>query len=125
VQVDPVGFGLENFDRLGRWRSTELDAAGQPTACTISGVGDIIGVGTFVGAAELGDMLLKDDRLETCMAKQYLRFSQGRLLMAEEQPLLDGVVSKYKEQSRTLQAVVLAYVASPDFVLSRADGVSP
>src|SRR5690606_26349670 len=55
--MDPLGFGFENFDTLGRFRATE---SGQ----TIDASGSIIDSdvdGTFVGVRELADKLAASD----------------------------------------------------------------
>jgi hypothetical protein len=85
--MDPIGFGLENYDSQGRYRSTqfwkpkakakpeeadvwELVKAGTSgaTQCSIAGQGEIAGVGTFKGPAQLEDLLLKSPRLNRCVA---------------------------------------------------------
>ncbi len=55
--MDPLGFGLENYDTLGRYREFEIDnpetADVDESTCAIPGEGEITGVGTFRGPAEL------------------------------------------------------------------------
>jgi len=73
-QMDPIGFGLENYDQLGRYRTVE------PTApeCVIDGVGEIVDVGTFRGPAELADLLLETRDIDRCVVEQLYRFAVGR-----------------------------------------------
>jgi hypothetical protein len=74
-QMDPIGFGLENFDGRGRFRATEPGSA----ECSIDGNGEVAGVGTFHGPGELGDLLLGTKGLTTCIATQVYRFMSGRV----------------------------------------------
>jgi hypothetical protein len=72
--MDPVGFGLENFDPSGRFREHDKD---EPT-CKISGVGELAGVGKFRGPAELSELVLSSGQWNACAATQLLRFAIGR-----------------------------------------------
>jgi hypothetical protein len=74
TQLEPVGFGLENYDTAGRYRTHEPD---RPD-CTIDGTGNLDGVGAFSGPAELADLMIEDGRVDECVAKQLLRFALGR-----------------------------------------------
>ncbi|NNE92119.1 MAG: DUF1588 domain-containing protein [Verrucomicrobiales bacterium] len=52
-KIDPIGFGLENFDATGRWRTTE---AGKP----VDASGELFGSGAeFSGPVELRNLLLE------------------------------------------------------------------
>ncbi len=50
-KIDPIGFGLQNFDATGRWRELE---AGRP----VDAGGSLYGGGDFTGAMELRTLLL-------------------------------------------------------------------
>ncbi len=72
VRMDPLGFGLENFDPIGRWRT---DLAGQP----IDTLGTLATGETFNGPAELKAILLKkkDDFART-VTQKLLAYALGR-----------------------------------------------
>ena len=57
-QMDPIGFGLENYDIAGRYREHD---DGLPE-CTIAGDGEVAGHGSFSGPAELGALLVDAGR---------------------------------------------------------------
>lgn len=73
-QMDPIGFGLENYDAAGRFRTTE---PGRPD-CPLSGDGSVDGVGGFHGPAGLADMLVQSGVIDQCVATQFYRFAVGR-----------------------------------------------
>jgi Protein of unknown function (DUF1592)/Protein of unknown function (DUF1588)/Protein of unknown function (DUF1587)/Protein of unknown function (DUF1595)/Protein of unknown function (DUF1585) len=75
--MDPIGFGLENFDQQGRYRTTE---PGRP-ACAIRGQGDLSPLGAFRGPAELSNLLLQSGKLNACVVKQLYRFTMGRQVL--------------------------------------------
>jgi hypothetical protein len=88
VQLDPIGFAFENFDAIGRHRTTEnglpVDAAGGvPTI----GIDD----GELVGGAELARAVASSPEATACFARQWLRFSMGRLELAQDGSSLAAV----------------------------------
>lgn len=101
-QMDPVGFGLENFDQTGRWRAHDT---GEPE-CVIAGDGELNGAGpggaaiTFNGPAELGSALLESGAMESCLVKQVFRFAAGRHEQLEDYPLLDQLDASFSETHR-------------------------
>jgi hypothetical protein len=74
--IDGFGFGFEEFDGLGVYRTTEK---GQPvdTTGTIVGTGDIDG--PFHGVADLAAKLVHSDRPLECFTKQAYRYAMGQV----------------------------------------------
>jgi len=72
--MDPIGFGLEMMDTLGRYRETEnglpVDSHGYLTGTDVDG--------PFVGPAELSDRLLASRAVRECFTLQMFRFLEGR-----------------------------------------------
>ncbi|MFT7626233.1 MAG: hypothetical protein ACI9WU_005428 [Myxococcota bacterium] len=82
--IDPVGFGFEHYDQLGRWRDTE-------NGLPIDATGDLINVpwdkaveGPFDGAVELAGALSASPRVAACVAEHWYRFAMGRGTSAPE-----------------------------------------
>ena len=70
--MDPLGFGLENYDAVGRWRDTD---AGQP----IDASGVLPGTDLrFTNPTELAAALQKDVRFSRCMTRKLLTYALGR-----------------------------------------------
>lgn len=89
--MDPVGFGLENFDSAGRYRTHEPD---RPD-CPIDGKGNLEGVGSFTGPSELADLMLQQPNLETCVATQLYRFAAGRYALdSADDASVKGLVTR-------------------------------
>jgi hypothetical protein len=72
--MDPLGFGFENYDAIGRYREREngtpVDATGELTGTDVDG--------TFTGAVELAAKLAVSTRVQSCYATQWFRFAYGR-----------------------------------------------
>lgn len=68
--MDPIGFGLEHFDAIGRYRThdgaSEVDASGIMPDDT-----------TFDGARELAGILANDPRFPFCVTKHFMTYSLG------------------------------------------------
>ena len=72
--VDPIGFGLENYDVAGRYREHD---DGLPE-CIIDGSGEIVGIGEFNSPGELSDLLVENEYVDACAVKQFMTFALGR-----------------------------------------------
>lgn len=73
--MNPLGFALDNFDAIGRWR-TELDgfpidASGMLIATDVDGA--------FAGPVELAQRLAASEDVAECVARQWFRFALGRV----------------------------------------------
>lgn len=108
-KLDPLGFGLENFDAVGGWRS-------QDNKKNIDASGELPGGLKFNGPGELRKVLLgKADQFRVCFAEKLLTFGLGRGLEYYDKCALDGIVSASKAGGDTFSAVVLAVVRSDPF----------
>ena len=117
-RMDPIGFGLENYDPTGRYRETEID---RPD-CPIDGDGDFIGLGAFNGPDELADLAVASGKVEACVAKQLYRFAVGRMELDEhDQALIDRVVTDTSEGGLELGSFITGYVTSEAFRFRREE----
>ncbi|MGE5186159.1 MAG: DUF1592 domain-containing protein [Acidobacteriota bacterium] len=116
--IDGVGFGLESYDPVGRWRDQEngkpIDASGD--------VEDLeqLGVGTstkFQSEPELAQAIATSQAGPACFVRQYLRFSRGlRETLAER----CGRLAVDKKWHGDVKELMVQSVLSPDFVQRRA-----
>ncbi len=84
--MDPIGFGFESFDALGRFRAED---DGRPVDAT----GEILGTddadGPFDGVPELADRLAGSQQVHECVTRQFFRYSVQRVETSQEQCGLD------------------------------------
>lgn len=75
--IDPIGFGFEAYDGVGRYRTVEhglpVDASG-----ALHSSGDPSADGPFDGALQLVERLAESSTLQRCVADQWTAFALGR-----------------------------------------------
>jgi hypothetical protein len=123
AMMDPVGFGLEQYDSAGRFRAAEPDKP----ECVIDGEGELDGVGTFNGPAELGELMIESGEVDACVARQVYRYAMGRFALDEpDYALLGRLVeaSRIDGEDLRVDALVSEFVASEAFQLRREEEVS-
>ncbi|HEY7373835.1 MAG TPA: DUF1592 domain-containing protein [Polyangia bacterium] len=73
--IDPIGFGLEHFDAVGRWRDTDSGIA-------IDATGNLPGSNApFDGAVSLAAAVGDDPRFLDCMVRKFMTYAVGRTLV--------------------------------------------
>ena len=109
AKLDPLGFGLENFDGIGGWRTTDNKK-------DIDSSGVLPGGEKFSGPSELKKVLLgKSDQFRNCFAEKVLTFALGRGLEYYDKCALDEIVKAGKSGGDRFAAYVLAVVKSDPF----------
>ncbi len=120
ARMDPIGFGLENFNAIGSWRDKDgpdpVDATGQLAS------GD-----KFAGAAELTKLLAEKKRWEFlhCLADRSLTYALGRGTEYYDRPALDRIVADTEAGDDKFSALILAVVQSFPFQNQRVERVAP
>jgi hypothetical protein len=110
--TDGIGFGLENYDIAGRYR-THDDGL---TQCNIDGHGELVGVGTFQGPKELGALLVADDLVGPCMVQQFVQFALGRKPNADEAANISALSAEFASHEHDLGQLIENFIASDAFI---------
>jgi hypothetical protein len=109
-RMDPLGFGLENFNAIGGWRTTEEN---QP----IDSSGQLPGGLDFHGPAELKTALLvRRDAFVRCLAEKMLTYALGRGLDRADRHAVDQIVARLARNEYRFSALILAVVESEPFL---------
>jgi hypothetical protein len=107
--IDPIGFGLENYDLLGRWRSEE---GGKP----IDAKGELPDGTKFDGPQELKQVLLgRKDEFIRHLTTKMLGFAVGRGLTVEDHCTVEEIVKKVREGGYRSHVLVAEIVCSMPF----------
>ena len=110
AMIDPLGFGLEQFDPVGRRR--EVDELYKPIDAS-----GVLPDGTkFNGAAELNAALLRrPDRFVTTLTERLLTYALGRGLEPYDMPAVRAIVRASADSRYSLQSIMLGIVNSLPF----------
>lgn len=88
AKLDPPGFGLENFDAIGRWRT---EAGGKP----VDSGGKLTTGEKFTNPAELKVALLnKKDLIIRNLVERTLAYATGRGMEFYDTPTVNGITAK-------------------------------
>ena len=116
AQMDPLGFALENFDAIGRWRTrTEafeaIDASGAlPSGATFEGVGGLRKV-----------LLSQSDRFVATLTERLLTYGVGRGLEYYDMPAVRQIVRDAAREDYTLSSLVSGVIKSAPFQMRRSE----
>lgn len=110
-RVDPIGFGLENFDKQGRYRTFEDDRP----ECPIDGKGTLNPGQSFVGAKGLAPLLAESPQFLTCFSEHFVRFAVGRRLDTTDAARIEWLSSEMSKKGNSFEALVRAYVTHENF----------
>jgi hypothetical protein len=109
--MDPIGFGLENFDELGRFRTSDKD---RPD-CKIDGAGQLDEKTPFTGAKELATLVANAPGFEPCVGEHFIRFASGRSLDDLDLRRAQWLGDEMKKDGHHFMTMVLAYVSHENF----------
>jgi hypothetical protein len=112
--MDPVGFSLENYDAVGRWRTTDQDAA-------IDASGNLPDGSSFVGVSGLRQALLSRPELfVTTLTEKLLTYGLGRGLESYDAAAVRKIVRDAQSNDYRFSSLVLGIVNSTPFQMRRS-----
>ena len=107
--MDPVGFSLENYDAVGRWRGSEGD---QP----IDAAGSLPGGESFVGIGGLEKAILDRPELFVgTLAEKLLTYSLGRVVEHLDAPAVRKIVRDARSEDFRFSSLILGITKSLPF----------
>ncbi len=108
-RIDPIGFGLENYDVLGRWRTED---AGKP----IDSKGELPGGISFDGPEQLKTVLLnKKELFFRNLTTKLLGYALGRGLTLQDQCTVEQILTQLDKDGYRAQSLVQGIVMSVPF----------
>ncbi len=110
-KIDPLGFALEEFDAVGRFR--EADASGQPIDASTA-----LADGTRIEGVEGLRAWLLTERREAFVrqfCRKVLGYALGRAVQLSDEPLLDQMVSELADDKFRIGRAIELIVMSPQF----------
>jgi len=112
TMLDPIGYGLENFDGVGLWRDTEngkpIDASGDLPMVDVAG--------PFNGPVELAKKIAGSHDAASCFADKWLAFAYGRVLSDADACTRAQLEKSFLDSGGNVQALLLAATQSDAFL---------
>jgi len=119
LRMDPIGFGLENYDPSGAWRTHDgkfpIDASGT-----------LPGGKTFNGAKGLEELLKsKSDLFTHNFVEKLMTYALGRGVERFDRSTVDGIVQDAAAHNYRFSTLVMDIVNSKPFLMRGAEGAKP
>ena len=116
-KMDPLGFALESFDAVGKWRERDGEFPIDASAVLPDGT-------KFEGARGLKQALLaRQDDFCRAFAEKMLTFALGRGLEPTDSAAVEGIVKRLQADELRFSALVLGIVTSQPFLYRRGERV--
>jgi mono/diheme cytochrome c family protein len=116
VRMDPLGFSLENFDGLGKWRTTSDGVRIDAAASLPDGT-------AFEGVAGLRKLVIDhQDEFVRTLTEKLLSYALGRGLEYFDMPAVRQITSDARSRDTRWSALVLGIVRSTPFTMGTVTG---
>jgi hypothetical protein len=117
--MDPIGFAMENFDGVGKWRTTQggqkLDATGQ-----------LVDGAKIDGIVSLREALVRySPQFVRTLTEKMMTYALGRGVEYSDMPEVRAVVREAAKNDYRFSSIVLGIVRSDQFQMNRKPEVAP
>lgn len=119
--LNPVGFALENFDPIGRWRDTDN---GKPVNAAAELQGTDV-AGPVAGPAELAQKLGASAEAGRCYVGQWLAFGYGRNETAADRCSRVALEGAFMKSGGNIKQLMVALTQTDAFLYRQAAGGQP
>jgi hypothetical protein len=116
-KIDPLGFSLENFDPIGRWRTTYAKPKGDKPAPKIDSSGEFSSGETYADFRDFKRILVagRTDVFARHLTKQFLSFATGRHMVPIDDFVVDDILQAAKQDGYGLRTLIVESLASDIF----------
>jgi hypothetical protein len=116
LKMDTLGFGLENYDAIGAWRTHDGDVP-------VDAAGALPGNLSFATPAEMKAILRKDAVVFVrCLTEKLMIYALGRGLESSDKPVLRAITTQTINDGYRFSSIILGIVNSPPFRMRRDEG---
>ena len=115
-RMDPLGFGFENFDAIGRWRDLDGDDPIDPS-------GVLPDAGSFQGPVELKALLASDrEAFARTLTETLMTYALGRGLEYYDRCAVDRIMERFSSDDYRFGRLVVGIVTSDPFRMRKIEG---
>ena len=117
-KMDVLGFGLENYNGIGKWRTID-------GKFPIDTSGTLPGGKSFVTAREMRAILGDEtEEFARCVTEKMMIYALGRGLQAYDRPTVNAIVAKLRPEQYPFQSLIYEIVRSLPFQARRGEFVT-
>ncbi|MCA9657810.1 MAG: DUF1592 domain-containing protein [Myxococcales bacterium] len=114
VLMDPIGWGMDNYDAIGRFNL--LDEDGGLAHGTVEGPEHLDVVGDFAGLTDLSGRLAESEDVQACMARQWFRYATRRLEDTQaDRCTIDRLAAGFVESEGDIRELLVEIAVSDGF----------
>jgi Protein of unknown function (DUF1592)/Protein of unknown function (DUF1588)/Protein of unknown function (DUF1595)/Protein of unknown function (DUF1585)/Protein of unknown function (DUF1587) len=114
VVMDPIGFGLENFDAIGRWREKD------DTGLSVDPTGELPGKITFQQPKDLKRIIsARREEVTRALTHQMLAYALCRNLDGYDEVVVDDLTAALAKDGYRLQSLIVRVATSYPFLNRR------
>lgn len=115
--LDPIGFGLENFDAIGRWREKNEEGL------AIDSAGKLPNGRNFTSPAQLKKLLAQKERdLARNLTERLMAFALGRPLGGYDGIVIDRILANVAKEGYRTRSIISEVITSYLFTYRRIKG---
>jgi hypothetical protein len=116
-KIDPLGFSLENFDPIGRWRATYAKPKGGAPAPKVDPTGEFGSGQTYADFHDFKSILVgsRTDMFTRHLVKQFLSYATGRHMEPVDEFVIEDIVQAVKKDGYGLRTLIVESLASEIF----------
>lgn len=119
TRMDPLGFALENFDAIGKWRTAEDGVPIDATSTLVDGT-------NILGPQGFRDMLIaRKDQFIGTVVEKLLSYAMGRSVEYYDQPTVRQLVRDNAKDGYKWSSLILGIVNSQPFQMRRVQDTRP
>ena len=112
--IDPIGFGLEDYDAIGRFRTIDINGLPIDSTGLLAGAGAGVD-GAFEGGAELAERLSRSEVVRDCVARQVYQYAQARVAARGDECVLEELKQRFAASDGDLRELLVAIATSEAF----------
>jgi hypothetical protein len=115
---EPLGYAMENFDAVGKWRTEEAGSPIDPTGYTNDGF-------PLDGVASLREFMVENgDLFAQVVTDKLLTYAIGRGLEYEDMPMVRSITRQASEADYRFSAMLMGVIESPAFTMNLKSAAS-
>ncbi|MFT4556767.1 MAG: hypothetical protein ACI92S_002119 [Planctomycetaceae bacterium] len=115
-KIDPLGFAFDNYDAIGRWRTTEQVPGGQGEDPPVNARGSFSDGRSYDGPEQFKQLLTSDlDRFAEAFVEQLATFALRRVMTIDDAPDIHAIVQASRQDDYRLRTLIERLVMSELF----------